>query len=105
MSCFHREGRHPLKTRGFAVDVSRWRLPTPERVVEACTGGVHSFASLRYRGSMKKSKIPKLVVRRETLRALARVELTHAVGGDAAQLFETGATTCPAPGIKQPPPA
>jgi len=54
---------------------------------------------------MKKAKIPKLVVRRETLRAIARVELTHAVGGDAAQLVETGAATCPAPGIKQPPPA
>ena len=65
----------------------------------------HSLASLRYRRAMKKSKTPKLVVRRETLRALARVELTHAVGGDAAQLVESGAATCPAPGIKQPPPA
>jgi hypothetical protein len=54
---------------------------------------------------MKKAKIPKLVVRSETLRALALVELTHVIGGDAAQLIETGAATCPAPGIKQPPPA
>jgi hypothetical protein len=44
---------------------------------------------------MKKVTI-KLVVRRETLRVLASVELAHAVGGDAR---ETGAATCPAPAV------
>jgi hypothetical protein len=33
---------------------------------------------------MKRS-IPKLVVRRETIRALATLELAHVVGGDTAQ--------------------
>jgi hypothetical protein len=56
--------------------------------------------------SMKKSKIPRLVVRRETLRALATVELTRAVGGDPVQLVETGAATCPGHAdINPPPPA
>ena len=55
---------------------------------------------------MRKSKTPKLVVRRETLRALASVELTRAIGGGAGQLLESGAATCPAPaGINPPPPA
>jgi len=44
---------------------------------------------------MKKGII-KLVVRRETLRVLASVELAHVVGGDAR---ETGAATCPAPAV------
>lgn len=61
--------------------------------------------SLRYRGEMRKSKTPKLVVRRETLRALASVELTRAVGGNAEEAAESGAATCPFAGIKAPPPA
>lgn len=43
---------------------------------------------LRYRGPMKKS-LPKLVVHRETIRALATLELTRAIGGDAAVMGET----------------
>ena len=43
--------------------------------------GVHRPRGLRYSVEMKKSTI-KLLVRRETLRALASVELAHAVGGD-----------------------
>jgi hypothetical protein len=54
---------------------------------------------------MRKSKTPKLVVRRETLRALARVELTRAVGGGAEEVAESGAATCPFAGTKAPPPA
>jgi hypothetical protein len=40
---------------------------------------------LRYRARMKRS-VPKLVVRRETIRALATLELTHAAGGATALL-------------------
>ena len=43
---------------------------------------------LRYRAQMKRS-LPKLVVRRETIRALATLELTRAIGGDAAVVAET----------------
>jgi hypothetical protein len=42
---------------------------------------------LRYRARMKRS--PKLVVRRETIRALATLELTRAVGGDLALVAPT----------------
>jgi len=43
---------------------------------------------------MKKTT-PKLVLRRETLRALAGIELTRAAGGgDAALPRETGAEMC-----------
>ena len=48
---------------------------------------------LRYRAQMKRS-LPKLAVRRETIRALATLELTRAVGGDAAVVAETD--TCKA---------
>lgn len=51
---------------------------------------------------MRKSKTPKLVVRRETLRALARVELTRAVGGGVEEVAESGAATCPIADIKPP---
>jgi hypothetical protein len=37
---------------------------------------------------MKKS-LPKLVVRRETIRALATLELARAVGGDTALVAQT----------------
>jgi hypothetical protein len=52
---------------------------------------------------MRKSKTPKLVVRRETLRALASVELTRAVGGKD-EAAESGAATCPFADTKAPPP-
>ena len=43
---------------------------------------------------MKKTT-PKLVLRRQTLRALASIELTRAVGGgDAALLRESGREQC-----------
>jgi hypothetical protein len=44
--------------------------------------------------TMKKTT-PKLVLRRETLRALASIELTHAAGGgDAALPRESGRKQC-----------
>jgi hypothetical protein len=48
----------------------------------------------------------KLVVRRETLRVLAAMDLTRAVGGDVAVMAESGKELCtaiavlPAPAIK-----
>jgi len=54
---------------------------------------------LRYRALMMKKPI-KLVVRRETLRALASIELARVVGGDAAVQADTGDFNCPA---KNPP--
>jgi len=42
---------------------------------------------------MKRSP-SKLTLRRETLRALASVDLTRAAGGDAALPYETGAAMC-----------
>ncbi len=42
----------------------------------------------------------KLVVRRETLRALASIELARVIGGDAAVQADTGDFNCPA---KNPP--
>jgi hypothetical protein len=43
---------------------------------------------------MKKPTV-KLVVRRETLRVLAGVELTRAVGGDVTLLFQSDEKHCP----------
>lgn len=48
---------------------------------------------LCYRPSMKKPTA-KLVVRRETVRALTGVELTRAVGGDAILLAESDIKHC-----------
>lgn len=44
---------------------------------------------------MKKPNPIKLTVRRETLRALAGIELTHVAGGDAALVRDTGRVMCP----------
>jgi hypothetical protein len=44
---------------------------------------------------MKKPTATKLTVRRETLRALASIDLTRAAGGDAALLRESGRIMCP----------
>ena len=59
--------------------------------------GVPPPGYLRYRVKMKKT-IRKLVIRRETLRALDSKDLTHAVGGTDALQRETRAT-CPAPAV------
>ena len=45
--------------------------------------------------SMKKPNPTKLTVRRETLRALARIELSLVAGGDVNTIW-TGAALCPA---------
>ena len=49
---------------------------------------------LRYYPRMKKPNLAKLAVHRETLRALASIELTRAAGGN--EPF-SGAVLCPAP--------
>jgi hypothetical protein len=51
---------------------------------------------------MKRS-IPKLAVRRETIRALATLELAHAVGGDPALVAETGKEMCTLQVVVKPP--
>ena len=51
---------------------------------------------------MKKSTPAKLKVRRETLRALAEIELARALGGDGA-VPETGKEVCHAAAIVIPP--
>ena len=53
---------------------------------------------------MKRS-IPKLAVRRETIRALATLELAHAVGGDTALVAETDTCKemCTLPAVVKPP--
>ena len=43
---------------------------------------------------MKKKSTAKLVVRRETLRALSSVDLARAAGGDAGMLPESGDKGC-----------
>jgi hypothetical protein len=48
---------------------------------------------------MKRPNPTKLAVRRQTLRALASIELTRAAGGDDGLLRETGAAMCPGPTI------
>jgi hypothetical protein len=45
---------------------------------------------------MKKTNPAKLTVRRETLRALASIELSLVAGGDVNTIW-TGAALCPAP--------
>jgi hypothetical protein len=53
---------------------------------------------------MKKFNPTKLTVRRETLRALAGIELTRvAGGGDEALPRESGAAMCPGTAVIQPP--
>jgi hypothetical protein len=47
---------------------------------------------------MKKSP-PKLVLRRETLRALAGVDLTRVVGGQDEDAAQTGDRQCNAPAV------
>jgi hypothetical protein len=42
-----------------------------------------------------KKPTAKLVVRRETLRELASVELTRAVGGGVSSLYDTNDKNCP----------
>jgi hypothetical protein len=53
---------------------------------------------------MKRS-FPKLVVRRETIRVLATLELTRAVGGDTALVdqTETCKVNCTLPAVVKPP--
>jgi hypothetical protein len=41
-----------------------------------------------------KKPLAKLAVRRETLRTLASVELTRAVGGDVALLYQSDEKNC-----------
>jgi hypothetical protein len=53
---------------------------------------------------MKKPSPTKLTVRRETLRALAGIELTRVVGGDAALAkTDSCAAVCPGAIIAPPP--
>jgi hypothetical protein len=59
--------------------------------------------ALRYRVEMKKSSTTKLVVRRETLRALSNVDLARAAGGDAVMLPESGDKGCAVLVAPQPP--
>lgn len=52
-------------------------------------------------------KPTKLVLRTETLRTLATMDLARVVGGGDAMLYDTGAKMCPgpaAPGAANPPP-
>jgi hypothetical protein len=54
---------------------------------------------------MKRS-LPKLAVRRETIRALATLELAHAVGGDMALApSDTCKAICTLPAVIKPPAA
>jgi WD40 repeat protein len=102
----HYEGTD-IVTRGFAGDVSRWTLPQPDRIIEACHASTCASATMagkiaiqvcaRYHATMKKST-PKLGIRRETLRVLAELELVRVAGGNPdAQLFDSEgpATGCP----------
>jgi hypothetical protein len=53
---------------------------------------------------MKKS-LPRLVLRKETLRTLSGLDLSLVIGGDsdAAQVYpETGDKQCPAPAVVMP---
>lgn len=43
---------------------------------------------------MKKFAPRKLALRRETLRALAEIDLERAVGGDVVVLYQTGDKVC-----------
>jgi len=43
---------------------------------------------------MKRSTPHKLVVRRETLRALTEIDLERAAGGDSVVLFQSGEKVC-----------
>ena len=76
---------------------SSYRGDARKVVLARCNG-------LRYRGPMKRA-IPKLAVRRETIRALATQELTRAVGGDATVLGETDTckVNCTSQAVIKPP--
>jgi len=53
---------------------------------------------------MKKPNFTKLTVRRETIRALAGIELTRVAGGNAAVAkTETCAVNCPGDSVVPPP--
>jgi hypothetical protein len=71
-------------------------------VAEARAGdrGLQRPRGLRYRVKMKKS-IRKLVVRQETIRALASMDLARAAGGDVPQ---TGERVCTGLAVPPPPP-
>jgi hypothetical protein len=51
-----------------------------------------------------KKPTPKLMVRRENLRVLTRIELTGAAGGDSALVPFSGAAMCPASAVNTPQP-
>ncbi len=57
---------------------------------------------MRYRVEMKKPTT-KLVVRRETLRAMSNMDLARVVGGDVVMLFDSGDKNCPALVAPRPP--
>jgi hypothetical protein len=85
-----------IVTRGFAGDIARWSLPTPAAVIEACGLSVklrppRTSLALSFPGEETNLK---LVVRRESLRVLAGVELTRILGGDAILLFESDLKHC-----------
>ena len=52
---------------------------------------------------MKRFIPTKLMVRRETLRALTGIELMRALGGEAPRETFSGAAMCPAPPANTPP--
>jgi hypothetical protein len=52
---------------------------------------------------MKKKPTAKLVVRRETLRALSNMDLARAIGGGEVVLFDSGDKNCPVLAIPRPP--
>lgn len=61
------------------------------------------MTSLPYREQMKKS-LPKLQLRRETLRVLASMDLTRAIGGgEAAWPTETRGAICTNQAVPKPP--
>jgi hypothetical protein len=66
--------------------------------------GIAERRRLRYHIQMKRS-LPKLVVRRETIRALATLELTRVFGGGTALVDETDTckVNCTVAAIVNPP--
>jgi hypothetical protein len=71
-------------------------LPSSEQVIRACDGREH----LRYHETMKKT-FRNLVLRSETLRTLANMDLARAFGGldsgtePCPALLDTGLKACP----------
>lgn len=91
--------RTDIVTRGYAGQISRWRMPQSDAAIDTC-----ARPPLRYHSVMRKT-LPKLAFRTESLRALSGMDLARVAGAQetAAPLLEiTRGNACPVAAVLSP---